>query len=115
MPNDYFINFEKELQFSINTLGYEVYGEDFPKFENYKKEKKKNALYERVKRKPNQNWYPRFSAVNNKIKTLKEMRKFDTAQSILNSISEEYTALDNMRIYSKNRHDFIVGKGWWNK
>ncbi|MBK9960716.1 MAG: hypothetical protein IPP06_05095 [Saprospiraceae bacterium] len=115
LPNNYFELFQKELKSSINFLGYEVYGDDFPEFEFYKQEIKKNMNYDRIKRKPNENWYPRFSIVNKKIKTLKEMRNFETAKNILISISEEYSVLDNLRIYSKNRHNFIVGKGWWNE
>jgi hypothetical protein len=115
LPNSYFGLFKDKLQESINDLGYEVYGNDFPKFEFYKKEIKKNPLYEKMRRKPNQDWYPRFLIVNNKIKTLKKMRKFETAQKILNTVSEEYSELDKLRIYAKNRHNFIVGQGWWNE
>jgi len=115
LPKNYFDLFEGKLLSSIQKLGHEVYGEDFPKFEFYKEEMMKNPHYEKVKRKPNQNWYPRFSIVNKKIKTLKEMRSFRTAQSILNTVGEEYSALDSLRVYSKNRHNFIVGKGWWSE
>lgn len=109
----YFSQFEQDLRNSINRLGYEVYGEDFPDFKTYQSKIRINSSYERIKQKPNNLWYPRFLEVYERIKTLKTLRKFSLVRQILDNQTKAYSELDKMRVYAKNRHNFITNKGWW--
>jgi len=106
-------NFFVTLKDEIYDLGNEVFGSDFPKFEQYERERKNNPSLERMKNKPGRTWYPKFLICKEKIKTLKKVQKFDVGQRLLRQLYSPYGELDRFSDYAKNRHNFIVKKGWW--
>jgi len=107
--------FYTKLRKDIFDLGYELFGNDFPDFEEYKKKVKERKRVEKRKNKPNKTWYPRFLKVKEKMDVLKEVKGNEIGIKILNRLSKPYEEIKQVGDYAKNRHEFIVEKGWWEK
>lgn len=107
--NGFFLNLKKD----IDTLGVEVYGEDYPHFYKYAEQIERKERPERVKAKPNRTWYPRFRSVEDRIEILKEVKGKVVGNEILERLTARYDHVNNLKDYAKHRHQFIVGRGWW--
>ncbi|GJM17434.1 MAG: hypothetical protein DHS20C13_27610 [Thermodesulfobacteriota bacterium] len=110
---DWLNNFFIELKNDINQLGYEIYGNDFPDFNTYKKEKNKNPTLKKMKNKPNSSWYPRFLMVREKFEALKSNKGKQICSIIIERLLKPYNELQGIAKYAQNRHTFNVDKGWW--
>ena len=105
--------FYDELRKDILKLGHELFGDDFPEFKEYKTKVKEGKRVEKRKNKPNKTWYPRFLNVKERIDILKEIKGNEIGIKILNRLSQSYEEIKQVSAYAKNRHRFIVKKGWW--
>jgi hypothetical protein len=105
--------FYSELKKQIFDLGYELFDEDFPKFENYNSKSKKNEYSQKRKHKPNKTWFPRFIEVKDKISILKENKGSIIVTKILDRLIQPYDEINQISDYAKNRHRFNLKKGWW--
>lgn len=102
------------LKKDIDILALEVYGDDYPDFKKFKEDRKKGTT-ERMKEKPNRTWYPRFISVEDRIEVLREVKGISAGGKIFNLLIDRHTHIHRLKDYAKNRHNFIVGKGWWAK
>ena len=104
--------FCEELKVEIFNLGYEIFGSDFPEFKLHSK----NRMASKITEKPNRNWYPRFVVCKDKIRLLKEIRsKVTIVRDKINEFSQPYNEIVKQSDYARQRHLFIVSKGWWKK
>lgn len=111
---DWLNQFYLELRSDIDGLGREVYGEDYPDFLDYEhqtKVLKQPAV--KMKTKPNRSWYPRYLKVDERIDVLKEVRGHPISNVILERTNKGYDSVMGLKDYAKNRHRFIVNRGWW--
>ena len=113
LPDNYQKQLIENYKQEISDLAFEIYGNDFPEFKQFKLEKKTNPLVEKIKTKPNKEWYPRFKKLKEHIKLLKEIQMSKFGQTILSEIEYKYSELAKIGKYAENRHKFIVKKGWW--
>jgi len=113
LPDNYNKKLIEYFKPEIANLASEIYGDDFPEFKKFKKEKKINPHVEKIKNKPNREWYPRFKKLKKRINLLKEIQMSKFGQTILSEIQYEYSELALVGKYAENRHKFIVKKGWW--
>ncbi len=113
IPDNYIKQLIGFFKPEISNLAYEIYGEDFPEFNQFKKDKKTNPQLEKIKNKPNKEWYPRFKILKERIDLLKEIQMTKFSQSILSQVLYEYSELALIGKYAENRHKFIINKGWW--
>jgi hypothetical protein len=106
-------DFYSQLNEDIKSLGFEIFGEDFPKFERYKEKLKQRIEAEKIIAKPNRTWYPRFLNVKDRIDILKEVKGTSIGNKILERVSNLYEELSKQREFARNRHEFNSYKGWW--
>jgi len=110
---DWLNTFYTQLKKDMYELGHEIFGSDFPLFEEYNKCVQKRISVEKVKEKPNKNWYPRFLHVKERIDILKEVKGSKISNTILERLSKEYEELMKQNEFAKNRHGFNLKQGWW--
>jgi hypothetical protein len=110
---DWLNTFYTQLKKDIYDLGHEIFGNEFPLFENYHDSIKKGIKVDKIKEKPNKSWYPRFLIVKEKFDILKEVRGSRIGNTILERLSKEYEELMKQREFAKNRHGFNLKQGWW--
>lgn len=111
---DWLNQFYSTLRSNIDELGREVFGKDYPDFQEYEhKTKVLKQPAEKMIAKPNRSWYPRFLEVEEKINVLKEVRSHSISNTILERTIMRYDNLKGLKDYAQNRHRFIVNKGWW--
>lgn len=101
------------LKNDIFEIGHEVYGTDFPNFNAFKAEKKKDPTIEKMKNKPNSTWYPRFISIRERFDMLKTIKRKEICNTIIERLIKPYVELCLLEQYAKNRHKFIKEKGWW--
>jgi len=105
--------FYTETKDELYKLGCELFGRDFPEFKEYHKEKLKNHSLKKRKEDPNKFWYPRYLICEEKIKYLKEVQGFETGKILLERFIGPFSELKKISEYAKNRHRYLVSKGWW--
>lgn len=110
---DWLNSFYSILKRDIDNLGEEVYGDDYPEFEAYAESIAKHQPAEKVKFKPNNTWYPRFKTVEDRVDILKEVQGRQISKRILDRVLSRYDHVHTLKEYARNRHKFLVGKGWW--
>ena len=111
---DWLNRFYTELKSDIDQLGQEVYGEDYPDFREFEHQTRVlKQRAEKVKTKPNRTWYPRFLKVEERVDALKEVRGKAISNTILERIVDRYDSVKGLKDHAKNRHRFIVNRGWW--
>lgn len=107
--------FYLKLKKDMDVLGHEVYGDDYPEFERYNYlTKVKKEFSEKMIEKPSKTWYPRLLAVEDRVDTLKDIKGSLISNKILSRLLARYDHLKGLEEYARNRHNFIVSKGWWN-
>ncbi|RXG16560.1 restriction endonuclease [Leeuwenhoekiella aestuarii] len=107
--NQFYLDLKKE----IFDLGFELFGDDFPKFEKFNAKVKNKEHSQKRKNKPNKTWYPRFIDVKDKISILKENKGSIVVTKILDKLIQPYDEINQVSEYAKNRHRFNLKKGWW--
>lgn len=110
---DWLNNFYSDLKSDIYKLGYELFGNDFPEFNQYRIDVKRDKMTQKRKFKPNKFWYPRYIVVQEKIDVLKENKGTRIGMNILNKILEPYEELKHVSDFAKNRHWYNIQQGWW--
>lgn len=106
-------DFYRKLKDDIFELGNELFGDDFPEFKKHNAEVSPRKHAEKMKSKPNNSWYPRYISVHDRISVLKEIKGLEIGSKILTPLVFPYNEIKMFSDYAKNRHLFIVGKGWW--
>jgi hypothetical protein len=105
-------NFKAELNNEIDRLGQEVYGSFWPDVEEYKKQLRVSDSKEE-KLDTGRTWYPRFLTCRTKINLLKQNKGRVYNKSTLDGLTTRWDLLMKISDRAKNRHRFIVSKGWW--
>jgi hypothetical protein len=108
-------SFYKNLKNDMYEIGLEIFGNDFPLFENYNKSLQSKINVVKVKEKPDRNWYPKFLRIKERIDIIKEVKGTKIGNTILEKLSKEYDELMKQNEFAKNRHGFNLRKGWWRK
>ena len=111
--NGWLNNFYLQLKKEMYALGYEIFGKDFPDFEEYNKMRQIKGGTKKIKNKPNKNWYPRFLIVKEKMDILKEAKGSSIGNTIIERLSRAYEELVKQSEFAKNRHGFNLKQGWW--
>ena len=111
--NGWLNNFYLQLKKEMYALGYEIFGQDFPDFEEYSKMRQNKGGTEKIKDKPNKSWYPRFLIVKEKMDILKEAKGSNIGNTIIERLSTAYEELVKQSEFAKNRHGFNLKQGWW--
>jgi hypothetical protein len=116
LGKSWFNDFYVELRNELYSLGYEIYGDDYPDFKRF------NALpiAERLKledgkiiNKPSKTWYPRFLVCKEKMQLLKNVQHDEIGRRFLPNLMKLYGQLVLSSQYAKNRYLFLIQKGWW--
>lgn len=119
-------NFYTQLKNEIDTLGKDLYGEEYPTFNNVKQYHKLRAeqkYSEAAKlkgtskadymQKTKNDWYPKYKACKDKMTVLKASPIF--GYKIYERLLENFAHLTALEDTQKNRYFFNVKKEWWNK
>ncbi len=112
----WFNDFYLELKGELYSLGYEIYGDDFPEFNKFNAlslAEKRKLANGKILLKPGKTWYPRFLICKEKIQLLKNIQNDKIGQTLLPKLIKLYEQLVLSSQYTKNRHLFLVQKGWW--
>jgi hypothetical protein len=112
---DWLNSFYLDLRNNVIRLGEEVFGADFPEFKVFMANRKEGRPTDKIIDKPNKTWYPRFLDIKSKVDMLKEVKGTQVGNIILEKISPGYAELVKISDFARNRHGFIIDKGWWNK
>jgi hypothetical protein len=124
IPREWFKSFLSEINKEINSLGFELFGEAFPDFEEVKKyeklieeknfkeaqamEKKQRADY---KKKTNKNWYPRYIRCKEKMNVLKTSQPY--GYLLYQKLIPNFSHLQRLEENQFNRYIFNKEKKWW--
>jgi hypothetical protein len=124
IKRDWFKGFLSEIRSEINSLGFELYGDAFPEFEevrkyeklieekNYKEaqeiKKKQRADY---KKNTNKNWYPRYLRCKEKMNILKTSQPYGF--KLYEILIPNFSHLQRLEDNQFNRYIFNKEKKWW--
>ena len=124
ITRDWFKSFLSEIRREINSLGFELYGDAFPKFEEvikYEKliEEKKfeeaHAMKKRqradYKRNTNKDWYPRYIRCKEKMNVLKTSQPY--GYKLYEVLIPNFSHLQRLEENQFNRYIFNKEKKWW--
>jgi hypothetical protein len=75
----------------------------------------KKERVEKLKTKPNRTWYPRFLSVENRMEVLNDVRRKEIGNKLVMRLADRYDKIRSLKQYAKNRHRFIVDRGWWSE
>ena len=124
ITRDWFKVFFKEIKQEINSLGFELYGDAYPEFEEVKKYKKlfEEKRFEEAqklqkkqradfKQKTNRNWYPRYLSVKEKLNVLKASQPY--GYKLYEKLITNFSHLQALEENQFNRYIFNKEKKWW--
>ncbi|WP_282124860.1 hypothetical protein [Marinifilum flexuosum] len=124
IPREWFQEFLKEMRDEINSLGFELYGNAYPKFvdvRKYKKlmEEKKFDEAQAMKKKQradfmkktNKKWYPRYLRCKEKMNVLKTSQPY--GYKLYELLIPNFSHLQRLEDNQFNRYIFNKEQKWW--
>ncbi len=128
IPRKWFAIFFKEIRDEINSLGFELYGTEFPNFEEVEKFRKKyeqlfgqkkfkeareleNRKITDYKKKTSKYWYPRYLKCKERMHVLKTSHNY--GRKIYEELTGDFYYLQLLEQNQFNRFIFLKQKKWW--
>ena len=112
---DWLNAFYKETEQELLKLGTEYYGNDFPDFKSFEAKKRINKRATKTTYKTSATWYPRYLAIKDRIRYIKDSQKKEISRILINHFQHMYEQLKMIEPHQKNRYSFNISQGWWSK
>lgn len=128
VPRKWFVNFLNELRNEISSLGFELYGAAFPKFEEVKEYREKyeqlvnqkkyqeageleNRKVTDYKQSTSKYWYPRYLTCKERMHVLKTSHNY--GRKIYEKLTGDFYYLQLLEQNQFNRFIYLKKRKWW--